>query len=116
MRQRNDEKKAPMPSHNKERDTADSSMQESHPNDNWQRYVEEPIIRFRELLRITRVGRSKAYLLMNPKSIGFDPDYPTGFPLFDSPRSPKAFYRHEAIAWVEKRANKQRQIHKGSEA
>ncbi|OOG51258.1 hypothetical protein B0E50_00590 [Rhodanobacter sp. C01] len=82
----------------------------------WRRYVEEPVIRFRELLSITRVGRSKAYTLMNPQSPGFDPDYPTGFPLFDSPRSPKAFYRHEAIAWIEGRANKKRQFQKGNVA
>ena len=65
-----------------------------------------PVLRFAELLQLTKVGKSKAYDLMNPKSPGFDPDYPTGFPLFDSPRSPKAYWRHEAMAWLEGRSKK----------
>ena len=113
---RNRKKADPIPIENEEYGAAASSIQGSRPNENWQRYVQGPIIRFRELLSITQVGRSKAYLLMNPKSSEFDPDYPTGFPLFDSPRSPKAFYRHEAIAWVEGRANKQRHFQKGNAA
>ncbi|WP_182657447.1 helix-turn-helix transcriptional regulator [Stenotrophomonas lacuserhaii] len=64
------------------------------------------LLRFPELLKLTKVGRSKAYDLMNPKSPAFDPDYPAGFPLFDSPRSPKVYWRHEALAWIEGRSNK----------
>lgn len=95
-----------------QRSVADAERQETPGQQLWRQCVEGPIIRFRELLSITQVGRSKAYLLMNSKSSEFDPDYPTGFRLFDSPRSPKAFYRHEAIAWIEGRVNKQRQFHK----
>ena len=73
----------------------------------------EPILRFPELLKVTKVGRSKAYDLMNPKSPAFDPDYPAGFPLFDSPRSPKAYWRHEALAWIEGRSNKFRNQQQG---
>lgn len=113
---RNEKKTDPIPIESGKHGAATSSKQGSRLNESWQRYVEEPIIRFHELLSITKVGRSKAYLLMNPKSSEFDPDYPTGFPLFDSPRSPKAFYRHEAIAWIEGRANKQRQFRKENTA
>ena len=74
---------------------------------------DEPILRFPELLKVTKVGRSKAYDLMNPKSPAFDPDYPAGFPLFDSPRSPKAYWRHEALAWIEGRSNKFRNQQQG---
>lgn len=83
-------------------------------NEMWQRYVADPIMRFRELLQVTQVGRSKAYELMDPKSRSFDPDYPTGFPLFDSPRSPKGYWRHEAMAWIESRSNKFRNQKKGN--
>lgn len=65
-----------------------------------------PVLRFAELLSLTKVGKSKAYSMMNPKDPGFDPGYPTGFPLFDSPRSPKVYWRHEAMAWLEGRSNK----------
>ena len=65
-----------------------------------------PVLRFSELLMMTKVRKSKAYDLMDPDSEGHDPDYPTGFPLFDSPRSPKVYWRHEAVAWLEGRYNK----------
>ena len=68
--------------------------------------VDNPVLRFPELLALTKVRKSKAYDLMNPKSPGYDPDFPTGFPLFDSPRSPKGYWRHEAMAWLEGRSNK----------
>jgi hypothetical protein len=76
--------------------------------------VDGPVLRFAELLAITKVRKSKAYDLMNPKSPGYDPDFPTGFPLFDSPRSPKGYWRHEAMAWLEGRSNKFRNQHKGN--
>lgn len=103
---RNKKKVDPIPIKNEEHGAPASSIQGSHPNENWQRYVEGPIIRFRELLSITKVGRSKAYLLMSPKSSEFDPDFPAGFPLFDSTRSPKGFWRAEAMAWLEGRSKK----------
>lgn len=68
--------------------------------------VDAPVLRFAELLALTKVRKSKAYDLMNPKSPGYDPDFPTGFPLFNSPRSPKGYWRHEAMAWLEGRSNK----------
>lgn len=68
--------------------------------------TDEPILRFSEFLGVVKVGRSKAYDLMNPKSPRHDPEFPTGFPLFDSPRSPKGYWRHEAIAWARDRSNK----------
>lgn len=68
--------------------------------------TEEPILRFSEFIRLVKVGRSKAYNLTNPKSPEYDPEFPTGFPLFDSPRSPKGYWRHEGIAWARGRSNK----------
>lgn len=76
--------------------------------------VAEPVLRFAELLALTKVRKSKAYDLMNPKSPGHDPDFPTGFPLFDSPRSPKGYWRHEAMAWLEGRSNKSRNQQKSN--
>lgn len=66
----------------------------------------ETIVRFAELLKLTLVCRSKAYELMNPESPHFDPTFPAGFPLYDSPRSPRAWYLHEAVTWVTGRAMK----------
>lgn len=111
---RSNKKLEPVPIEERGKGTATLDRDETRPDEMWRRYVEEPIVRFHGLLKVTQVGRSKAYELMNPKNPGFDPDFPTGFPLFDSPRSPKVWYRHEAIAWVEGRANKQRQNQKGN--
>lgn len=72
----------------------------------------DPVLRFHEFLAVTKVGKSKAYDLMNPKSPGYDPDFPTGFPLFDSPRSPKGYWRHEAMAWLDGRSKKFRKQQK----
>jgi len=102
----NQKKTDPIPIKSVAQGAAASIISRSRPNENWERYVEGPMIRFRELLSITKVGRSKAYDMMNPKSHAFDPDFPTGFPLFDSPRSPKGYWRHEAMAWLEGRSNK----------
>ncbi len=110
----NSKKQNPIPIDSRRRVSAGG--EETSAEVMWRRYVEEPIVRFRELLKVTQVGRSKAYELMNPKHRNFDPDFPSGFPLFDSPRSPKAWYREDAIAWVEGRANKQRQFQKGKVA
>lgn len=65
-----------------------------------------PVLDFQELIKFTKVGRSSAYKLMNPDDPAFDPDFPSGFPLFDSPRSPKVYWRHEALAWLEGRDKK----------
>lgn len=73
----------------------------------WQ--PEGPTLRFKELLKIVRVSRSKAYELMK-----FDPDFPKGIPLYDSEQSPKFYWTHEAMAWVEARSNKFRNQQKGN--
>lgn len=72
----------------------------------WQ--PEGPTLRLRELLKVVRVSRSKAYELMKS-----DPDFPQGVPLYDSNQSPKFYWTHEAIAWVEARSNKFRNQQKG---
>lgn len=67
-----------------------------------------PTVRIDGLLEITRVSRSAAYVLMKT-----DPDYPKGIPLYDSDNSPKFYWTHEAIAWVETRCNKFRNLNEG---
>lgn len=67
-----------------------------------------PVVRFPEFIKITGVGRSRSYDKWNEKSPFKDPDYPKGFPLYDSPRSPKVFWVHEALAWVKARSDKHR--------
>lgn len=59
-----------------------------------------PTLSFAELLKVTKVGRSKAYQLMNPKHSGFDPSYPSGFSLFNSKNSPRAFWTRDAASWL----------------
>lgn len=73
-------------------------------NDIWSRYG--PTLRFDELLEAANIGRSKAYELTNPKHPRFDPHFPQGFPLFDSPRSPRVWWTHRVAAWVESRERK----------
>jgi hypothetical protein len=43
-----------------------------------------------------------------------DPDFPQGIPLYDSDQSPKFYWTHEAMAWVEARSNKFRNRKKGN--
>lgn len=65
----------------------------------WQ--PDSPTLRLKELLKVVRVSRSKAYELMKT-----DPDFPKGIPLYDGNHSPKFYWTHEALAWVEARSNK----------
>ena len=61
-----------------------------------------PVLRFQEMLKVTRVRKTKAYELMKS-----DPDFPKGIPLYDSGgRSPKFYWTREAVAWNEMRAMK----------
>lgn len=69
---------------------------------------EEITIRFRRLLEITQVSRSKYYELTNPSHANYDPSFPVGFPIYDSPNSPLAWYRNDAEAWVARRSKKAR--------
>jgi len=70
--------------------------------------VDRPSLRFKELLQVTSVGRSQAYVLMKT-----DPDFPKGIPLYDSENSPKFYWTHEAIAWLQGRATKARTMKEG---
>ena len=63
-----------------------------------------PTLRFADLLKVTRVGRSAAYEKMKPGHRNFDPKFPVGAPLFDSKNSPKFWWYHEALAWNQGRA------------
>ncbi|MBD7923087.1 MULTISPECIES: helix-turn-helix transcriptional regulator [Xanthomonas] len=64
---------------------------------------DSPTLSFKGLLKITGVSKSKAYELKKA-----DPTFPKGIPLYDSDRSPRLYWTHEAIAWVEGRASKLR--------
>ena len=65
-----------------------------------------PHLSFKELLRVTKVGRSKAYQLMNVRHKKHDPQYPSGTPLYDTPNSPRIFSTIQAAAWLERRGLK----------
>lgn len=60
-----------------------------------------PTLRLKELLKWLQMSRSKAYELMKT-----DPDFPKSIPLYDSEQSPKFYWTHEAVAWINRRANK----------
>ena len=62
-----------------------------------------PNLRFKELIKVMRVSKSKAYELIKK-----DPDFPKGIPLYDSERSPKIYRVSDALAWIEMRSNKSR--------
>lgn len=62
-----------------------------------------PNLRFKEMLKVTRVSKSKAYELIKQ-----DPAFPKGIPLYDSERSPKIYRLTDALAWIEMRSNKRR--------
>ena len=64
-----------------------------------------PTLTSRELLKVTKVGRSSAANLRNPKHPRFDGTYPQGFAVFDAANSPHAFWTHDAARWLAKRAN-----------
>jgi len=68
-----------------------------------------PTLRLKELLKLLQVSRSKAYELMKT-----DPDFPMGIPLYDCEQSPKFYWTHEAMAWLEGRATKFRNRQKGN--
>ena len=70
------------------------------------RESEEVYGRFGELLAVTKVSRSRAYELMNPNSPFFDPAYPKGFSLYDSPVSPKIYRLDVGRAWLRGREAK----------
>ncbi|WP_353098420.1 AlpA family phage regulatory protein [Stenotrophomonas lactitubi] len=70
-------------------------------------WAHRPTLRLKELLALLQVSRSKAYELMKT-----DPDFPQGVPLYDSDQSPKFYWTHEAITWLEGRASKFRNLQK----
>ena len=60
-----------------------------------------PTVRFHELLKVVRFGRSTAY-----KVFKNDPTFPKGTPLFDTPRSPRFWWYDQVIAWLRDREAK----------
>lgn len=64
-------------------------------------WPDSPILRLKELIKLLQVSRSKAYELMKT-----DPDFPKGIPLYDCELSPKFYWTHEAISWLDGRAEK----------
>ncbi|MGY1530863.1 helix-turn-helix transcriptional regulator [Luteimonas sp. A649] len=72
-------------------------------------WPDSPTLRLKDLLKVLSVSKSKAYELMKT-----DPEFPKGVPLYDSDRSPKFYWSHEAIAWIEGRASKFRTQQEGN--
>ncbi|HDX0901829.1 TPA: AlpA family phage regulatory protein [Stenotrophomonas maltophilia] len=72
-------------------------------------WPDSPTLRLKELLKLLRVSRSKAYELMKT-----DPDFPKGVPLYDGEQSPKFYWTREAIAWAEGRTTKFRTQQRGN--
>jgi len=60
-----------------------------------------PTLTFKQMLKVTKVGKSKAYVLTKT-----DPSFPQGTPVYDSERSPKFYWTHEALAWSRSRTAK----------
>lgn len=65
----------------------------------WQ--PDSPTLTFKGLLKVTNLSRTKTYELMKS-----DPDFPRGVPRYDGERSPKFWWTHEVMAWLEARSNK----------
>lgn len=65
----------------------------------WQ--PDSPTMRFKEVVKVGSFSRSKAYELMK-----VDPTFPKGTPLYESKNSPKFYWTHEVMAWLEARSNK----------
>ena len=62
---------------------------------------EGPVLRLPGLLKVTGMGRSKAYEVMKS-----DPEFPQGIPLFDSDRSPRFWWTEQVLAWMKGREAK----------
>lgn len=77
------------------------TLSDENQTDNKAGWPDSPTLRLKELIKLLRVSRSKAYELMKT-----DPDFPKGIPLYDSELSPKFYWTHEAMAWAEGRAVK----------
>ena len=72
----------------------------------WRLCAEKPYVRKAEFWTIVLVSNSRAYEMWNPNDPSFDQTFPVGFRLFETECSPRVWHRHEAIAWVELKANK----------
>lgn len=91
-----------------EKEQCDAAEEQGGAIDGMQWKPDSPTLTFKELLKVTKVKKTKAYRLMGKKYPDHDPDYPQGIPLFDSERSPKFWWTHEALAWSKKREEKAR--------
>lgn len=60
-----------------------------------------PVLRHKEMIKVLSMGRSKSYEMVKQ-----DEAFPKGCPLFDSANSPKIYWTHEVIAWLETRYQK----------
>lgn len=60
-----------------------------------------PVLRHKEMIKVLSMGRSKSYEMVKQ-----DETFPKGAPLFDGENSPKIYWTHEVIAWLEARYQK----------
>jgi hypothetical protein len=64
---------------------------------------------FKQMQKLSKVGRNKAYELQKE-----DEAFPLGIPIYDGDKSPKFFWTHEVVAWIEARDAKARTKRKNS--
>lgn len=60
-----------------------------------------PTLRFPDLLKVIRMGRSTVYEVMKS-----DPSFPKGIPLFDYDRSPRFWWTDQVLGWMKGREAK----------
>lgn len=60
---------------------------------------DRPSLNFEELIDFTKVARSTSYTKWDDDKSSWDPDYPVGTPITDSPNSPLTFDTVDAIRW-----------------
>lgn len=63
------------------------------------------VVRAKEAAAIIGCGRSHFYALQNPKDSAWDPSFPSGFKLGDSPRSPTVWFADLIAEWLECRSS-----------
>lgn len=68
-----------------------------------------PVLRHKEMIKVLSMGRSTSFV-----KIKDDPTFPKGFAIFDSVNSPKIYWTHEVISWLEARSNKCRNMKEGN--
>jgi predicted DNA-binding transcriptional regulator AlpA len=67
-----------------------------------------PVLRHKEMIKVLSMSNSKSYEVIKQ-----DETFPKGVPLYDGVNSPKIYWTHEVIAWLEARYQKFRNQKEG---